>query len=77
MIPADDEERFRAYLERTVPYAAAIREAGDLPWWEDPERSARVAAHVGLPADAPAEDLRRALFFHHHQDTNTREALPA
>lgn len=53
---------FDEYLELSENYATAIREAGDLPWWECPERSAAMADRLGLPSDTPALDLRKALF---------------
>jgi hypothetical protein len=53
---------FTEHLERTERYMQTIRDAGDLPWFEDPERCAKVAAKVGLPADTPPLELRRALF---------------
>jgi hypothetical protein len=53
---------FEEYLERTENYMQAIRDADDLPWFEDPERSAAMAAQLGLPADTAPLELRRALF---------------
>jgi hypothetical protein len=53
---------FEEYLERSENYFSVIREANDLPWYDDPDRAAKVAAQLGLAADTPALDLRRALF---------------
>ncbi len=41
---------------------AVVREAGDLPWFEDTDRKAKVAARLGLPEDTDPMDLRRALW---------------
>ncbi|MCV7217149.1 hypothetical protein H7J51_17910 [Mycobacterium crocinum] len=56
------ETSFEEYLERSEPYFAAVREAGNLPWFEDPEKLAATAAKLGLPADADPMKLRRALW---------------
>jgi hypothetical protein len=53
---------FDDYLASSENYMAAIREADDLPWYDDPDRRAKVAARLGLPAETPALELRRALF---------------
>lgn len=65
---ADEREAaFQEYLKHSAPYDAAIREAGDLPWHEDPERLARVAQQLGLPEDSEPLTVRRALFNRHHR----------
>lgn len=53
---------YAAHLEASEFVVAKIRESGELPWWEDPERTAGVARKIDLPADTPAETVRRALF---------------
>jgi len=53
---------FDEYLSSSEQYFAVVREAGDEPWFEDKERAAAMAARLGLPADTPALELRRALF---------------
>jgi hypothetical protein len=50
------------YLAQSEAYFSVVREAGDLPWFEDPERSATMASRLGLATDTPALELRRALF---------------
>uniref|UniRef100_A0AB39U2N4 Uncharacterized protein n=11 Tax=unclassified Caudoviricetes TaxID=2788787 RepID=A0AB39U2N4_9CAUD len=55
-------ETFEQYLERSEPYFAAIREAGDLPWFEDTEKRAATAVRLGLAADAEPLEVRRALW---------------
>ena len=44
------------------PYEAAVRDAGDLPWPEDPAKRQQVAARLGLPEDTDPMELRRALW---------------
>jgi hypothetical protein len=62
-VNADQAEvAFQRYLELHVNYDAAIRAAGDVPWHEDHERRAKVAARLGLSVDADPVDVRRALF---------------
>ena len=56
------EVAFQRYLASKENYTQAIYAAGDLPWYEHPERSAALAAQLGLPADTPPMELRRALF---------------
>ncbi|ORB73130.1 hypothetical protein BST44_16320 [Mycobacterium scrofulaceum] len=53
---------FEEYLARSEAYMAVVREAGDLPWFEDTDRKAKVAARLGLPEDTDPMDLRRALW---------------
>jgi hypothetical protein len=53
---------FDTYIERSTNYAQAIRDNGDLPWWECPERSAAMATRLGLPTDTPPLALRQALW---------------
>lgn len=57
-----DDRRFQAYLERSEPYVAAIREAGDVPWWEDPERVARLETRVPGISEMTTTERRRALW---------------
>jgi hypothetical protein len=53
---------FERYLEQTENYFAAIRAAGDLPWFEDPEKRAEIVARMCLPQDIDPLELRRMLF---------------
>ena len=53
---------FEEYLEHSQQNFSVVREKGDEPWFENPERSAAMAARLGLPADTPALDLRKSLF---------------
>lgn len=59
---AEVDEKFRAYLERTEAYNAAIIASGDVPWWSDPERLSRAAEHLGLPAGSDSMTVRRAMW---------------
>jgi len=61
-VSARPARTFTEYLERSENYAQAIRDASDLPWWECPERAPKMAARLGLPADTPPLELRRALW---------------
>uniref|UniRef100_A0AB39U256 Tail assembly chaperone n=1 Tax=Mycolicibacterium phage Alyssa1 TaxID=3240801 RepID=A0AB39U256_9CAUD len=56
------DNTFEQYLERSEPYFAAVREAGDLPWFEDPEKRAAAAVKLGLSAETDPLELRRALW---------------
>ena len=53
---------FDEYLASSEQYFAVVREAGDEPWFENKERAAAMAARLGLPADTPPLELRRALW---------------
>jgi hypothetical protein len=55
---------FEEYLTRSEAYDAAIRDAEDdsLPWHEDPEKLAAMAARLGLTADTDPLAVRKALF---------------
>lgn len=55
-------ETFEQYVERTEVYFETIRAAGDLPWFEDAERSRTIAERLGLPVDTDPTELRRALW---------------
>lgn len=61
---------FEDYTASSENYVAAIREAGDLPWFEDPERRSRAAAQLGLPEDTDPMELRRALWARRHKRSN-------
>ena len=62
-MPAAPAVTFREFCERQEPYLAAVREAGDLPWFEvgHPHRAV-IVAQLGLPDDIEAMALRRALW---------------
>lgn len=53
---------YAAYLKSTKVVASQLAEAGDGPWWTSPERTAGVARKLGLAADTPVDDVRKALF---------------
>lgn len=55
-------ETFEEYEARSASYFDAVREAGDLPWFEDPEKRAPALSVLGLPEDTPPIELRRALW---------------
>jgi hypothetical protein len=48
---------FERYQERKVPYFAKIEEAGDLPWFNDPEKLAELERR-GTPVGLTGEDAR-------------------
>jgi hypothetical protein len=54
--------KFDEYVDNSANYFTVVRDAGDAPWFEDPERRAKVAAQLGLTADIPALEVRKALF---------------
>jgi hypothetical protein len=64
---------FDEYIESTENYMQAIRDADDLPWFEDPERSAAMAEKLGLPTDTPALELRRTLWQRGHNQPSPVE----
>lgn len=54
---------FEEYAEGRANYFASIQEAGDLAWFQvGHERRDAVVATLGLPADIPETELRRALW---------------
>lgn len=61
---------FQDYTASSENYMAAIREDGDLPWFENPERRSRVAAQLGLPQDTDPTELRRVLWARRHKRSN-------
>ncbi|ORV81272.1 hypothetical protein AWC11_02370 [Mycobacterium interjectum] len=56
---------FEEYAERTEPYNAAIEAAGDLPWYRDPEKVAKLEQHIPGITAMTEDERRRALFNHH------------
>ncbi|MDV6310265.1 hypothetical protein R4227_22270 [Gordonia amicalis] len=66
----DREAEFQTYLAMSANYFAAIREAGDLAWFE-PGHSRRyvILAQLGLDDDIEEADLRRALFMRRYKET--------
>lgn len=59
----DREADFQRYLQASTNYFAAIREAGDLAWFEDGHPRRYVAlAQLGLDDDVTEIELRRAMF---------------
>lgn len=58
-------ESFESWWEQCgQPYEAAVLEAGGTPWPDDPVKRQAVAGRLGLPADTPAMELRKALWEH-------------
>jgi hypothetical protein len=61
-LTADERERqFQAYVQRAEAANATIR-GDEPPWWTVPARVAGLAVKLGLPANADAMSVRRALF---------------
>lgn len=58
----DTIETFEEYVLLHAPYFETVREAGDLPWFEDPAKRAPALQLLGLPEDTPPHVLRRALW---------------
>ena len=63
---SERELAFQTHLKRSENYFNAIRDNGDLPWFEDAERRAEVADQLGF-IDVSDIDLRRALFMERYQ----------
>lgn len=59
---AERDAAFRRYLERTEPYNAAIEAAGDLPWYRNPEKLAKLERHIPGITAMTEDERRRALF---------------
>lgn len=56
-------DAFESWWDRFgQPYEAAVIEQGGVPWVSDPDKRQVMAARLGLPADTPDMDLRRALW---------------
>lgn len=62
MNATDREAAFQRHLDGTVNYFAAIRAAGDLPWFEDAERLERLEERYPGISRLPAIDARRLFF---------------
>jgi hypothetical protein len=59
---------FETYVQRTAAYVAAIREAGDSPWFECPVKLAKLEAQMpGIEELSPLE-RRRALWTRHRKE---------
>lgn len=74
--PDEREAAYQVWHESKIPYFAAFAEhdyANAVPWFEDPQRCAAVATRLGLPAETPSDDVRRALWNRRY----TRPAPPA
>jgi hypothetical protein len=65
------EEAFRRYLETSAPYFAAVEAAGGLPWYDDPDKLARLEQQIAGISQLHPEERRKALFMR-HTDRNTR-----
>jgi hypothetical protein len=65
---AEQEAAFQLHLDSTATYFAAVREAGDLPWFaEGSPRRTEALAQLGLPEETSGLDLRRAMFLRRHR----------
>lgn len=58
----DREEAFQRYMELKVEYFLEVVEAGDLPWFNDPEKLAK----LGISGDTE-EERRRQLFMRRYK----------
>ena len=57
---ADEREAaFQRHLESTANYVAAIRRAGDLPWFQDPEHLAKLEPSYPGISERPGIEARR------------------
>lgn len=69
MMPTTEREReaaFQRHLVSTVEYNAAIEAAGDLPWFRDPKKIAKLERHIPGITAMTEDERRRALFNRHH-----------
>jgi hypothetical protein len=60
-----DEDRFERYLEGNVRYVEAVKAAEVVPWFENPEKLARLEERIPGISQMPAKERRRALFNRH------------
>lgn len=61
------EALFQRYLASTVNYEAAIRDAGDLPWWEHPDKLAILESRIPGISQMTPDERRRALWERHRK----------
>ncbi|BBZ27868.1 hypothetical protein MMAD_21630 [Mycolicibacterium madagascariense] len=67
-----EDEREQAFLRsvfNTECYFAAVRAAGDVPWFEDPDKLAKLEDKCPGISQSPGEDARRILFNRRYQET--------
>lgn len=74
-----DEEReaaFQFHLQRTEAYFAAVRENGDVPWFECPEHLAKLEqqAFPGI-SEHPGEEAHRMFFLGRYDRPEPPEGL--
>lgn len=53
---------FEDYAARTLEYNAAIEAAGDLPWFRNPEKLAKLEHHIPGITAMTEDERRRALW---------------
>ena len=58
----DQEQDFQRHMENTVEYFAKVEAAGDTPWFDDPEKLARLEPRCPGISGLRGLDARRALF---------------
>jgi hypothetical protein len=61
------EAAFERHLERSENYFAAVEAAGDLPWYEDPEKLGRLEPKIPGISGMTTKERRRALFMRHRK----------
>ncbi len=66
---ADRETAYQRLVETTVEYNAAIEAAGDLPWFKDPVKLARLERRIPGITEMTEDERRRALFNRHREVT--------
>ena len=62
MTDDDREAAFQHQLDRTATYFDAVRENGDVPWFDDPEHLARLEPSFPGISDHPGIEARRMVF---------------
>lgn len=68
MTPSSAAEGFQRHLERSENYFAAVEAAGDLPWYEDPEKLSKLESRIPGITSMDTKERRRALFMRHRTD---------
>jgi hypothetical protein len=56
---------FDAYVEKTEPYNQAIEDAGNQPWFRNPEKLGKLERYIPGISKMPEDERRKALYERH------------
>lgn len=68
----DREDEFQRYMELKTEYFEEVEANGDVPWFKDPEKLAK----LGISGDTE-EDRRRQLFMRRYRRPQPPQTIPA